>query len=323
MDSLTQAILGAAVGEAALGRKTGRKAALLGAIIATVPDLDVLLVPFFNEFQKISLHRGYSHSIVFCIGGAFMLAYILSRIKWTRELSFGSLWFLSFLALFTHVLLDACTTYGTQLFLPFADWRVSFDSISIIDPFYTIPLLAGVLTSVFYFKNTARNRGIPNAIGLTISSLYLLFTLANKQHIEQVFHDQLEGRNISYTQLLTVPVKIGNVIWYGVAKDKTQLYIGRYSELEKNKIDFHAFPINDQLLDGLDKRLKNRMIWFAKGFYTVAEKDGKIRVYNMQCDMQGVRQYGNYKAPTAFYFEVTPHPDGSYDLNSGMHNAVQ
>ena len=61
MDSLTQATLGAAVGEAVLGKKIGNKAAVIGAIIGTIPDLDVLLVPFFNEFQKISLHRGYSH----------------------------------------------------------------------------------------------------------------------------------------------------------------------------------------------------------------------------------------------------------------------
>jgi hypothetical protein len=39
----------------------------------------------------------------------------------------------------------------------------------------------------------------------------------------------------------------------------------------------------------------------------------------MQCDMQGVRQFGDYRAPTAFYYEITPHEGGTYDLNSGMH----
>ena len=319
MDSLTQATLGAAVGEAVLGKKTGNKAAVIGAIIGTIPDLDVLLVPFFDEFQKISLHRGYSHSIMFCLLGAFLFAYVLSKIKWTKELSFSRLWLFGFLALFTHILLDAFTTYGTQLFLPFTDWRVSFDSISIIDPFYTVPLLIGVLITIFYFKKTDKKRGLPNTIGLIVSSLYLLFTLANKQHIEQVFYSQLEEQNIPSFRLLTVPVKVGNVVWYGVAKDKTNLHIGKYSMLGKNKIQFHTFPINEHLLDGLDVRLVDRMKWFAQGFYTVAEKDGKIRVYNMQCDMQGVREFGAYKAPTAFYFEITPQEDGGYELTSGMH----
>lgn len=319
MDSLTQAALGAAVGEAVLGKKIGNKAPVLGAIIGTIPDLDVFLIPFFDEFQKISVHRGYSHSIVFSLLGAFLFAYILSKIKWTKEVPFRKLWVLSFLALFTHMLLDAFTSFGTQLFLPFTDWRVSFDSISIIDPVYTVPLLIGTLISVFKYKKSDKKRGLPNTIGLIVSSLYLLFTLANKQHIENVFNTQLEEQNILSFRMLSVPVAIGNMVWYGVAKDKTHLYIGKYSMLKKNKIDFHSFPINEPLLDGLDEKLVNKMKWFAQGFYTVAEKDGKIRIYNMQCDMQGVRQFGDYRAPTAFYYEITPHEDETYDLTSGMH----
>ena len=319
MDSLTQAALGAAIGEAVLGKKIGRKAAILGAIGGTIPDLDVLLTPFFTEFQKINIHRGYSHSILFCILGAFLFAYLLSKIKWTKEMAYSKLWLFSFLALFTHVLLDAFTAYGTQLFLPFTDWRISFDSINIIDPFYTVPLLLGVVGSVFLYQKQDKKRGIPNMIGLIISSLYLLFTLGNKQHIEQVFNAQLEEQNLPYFGILTIPVKVGNMVWYGVAKDKEHLHIGKYSMLEKNKIEFNTFPINDQLLNRLDEKLVYKMKWFAQGFYTVAKKNGKIRVYNMQCDMQGIRHFGDYLAPTAFYYEITPQQDGSYDLATGMH----
>lgn len=323
MDSLTQAALGAAVGEAVLGKKIGNKAAIVGAITATVPDLDVLLMPLFDDYQRISVHRGYSHSILFCVLGAFLFAYILNRVKWTKEVSFRKLWLFSFMALFTHVLLDAFTSYGTQLFLPFTDWRVSFDSISIIDPVYTLPLLVGVLLSIFYFKKNDKKRGLPNNIGLVVSSLYLLFTLANKQNVEQVFQTQLEEQNIPFFRMLTVPVAIGNTTWYGVAKDKTHLHIGKYSHLESNKIKFHSFPINEKLLIGLDGKLVDKMKWFAQGYYTVAEKDGKIRIYNMQCDMQGVREFGGYKAPTAFYYEITPKENGDYDLTSGMHSATK
>jgi len=319
MDSITQAVLGASVGEAVLGKKIGRKAAVLGAIGGTIPDLDVLLVPFFSEVEKISLHRGYSHSILFCLLGAVLFAYILSKVKWTRGISYARLWVFAFLSLFTHVLLDAFTTYGTQLFLPFSDERISFDSVNIIDPFYTVPLLIGVVWSVFYHKKLGEKRSLPNTVGLAVSSLYLVFTLVNKQHVEKEFHTQLEDQNLSAEQMLTVPVKVGNMVWYGVAKGGGQLHIGKYSELENNQIEFHSFPVNDQLLNGLDRSLVDRLKWFAQGFYTVAEKDGKIRVYNMQCDMQGVRTYGSYRAPTAFYFEITPHNDGTYDLTSGMH----
>ena len=87
--------------------------------------------------------------------------------------------------------------------------------------------------------------------------------------------------------------------------------------MKKNKIEFHSFPINDHLLD---PHLVDKMKWFAQGFYTVAAHEGKIRIYNMQCDMQGVREFGDYKAPTAFYFEITTNANGDIELASGMHS---
>ena len=141
MDSLTQAALGAAIGEATLGKHIGNKGAVLGAIVATIPDLDVALYLFYDKFEMLSIHRGFSHSIVFSMIGAFLIAYVLQRIKWTKMVSYLKLWIFTWLTLFTHILLDAFTSYGTQLFLPFTDRRISFDSINIVDPIYTIPLL--------------------------------------------------------------------------------------------------------------------------------------------------------------------------------------
>lgn len=319
MDSLTQAALGAAIGEAVLGKKLGQKAAIAGAILGTIPDLDVLLLPFFNDLQSISIHRGYSHSIVFAFLAAFVSAYVMDRIKWTKSISYWMLWLFSFLALFTHMLLDAFTSYGTQLMLPFTDWRVSVDSIGIVDPVYTLPLLMGIGLSLYLYKKKHPQRGLPNSIGLIVSSVYLLFTLANKEHIETVMAEQLQANQLPHYQLLTVPVSAANLEWYGVARDDKKIHLGKYSILKKNKIQFESFDINDHLLEELDPYLVDRLKWFAQGFYTVAEYEGKIRVYNMQCDMQGVRKFGDYRAPTAFYYEITKKGNGQYDLTSGMH----
>lgn len=93
-----------------------------------------------------------------------------------------------------------------------------------------------------------------------------------------------------YYKMLMVPVKLGNLNWYGVAKDATKLYIGKYSIIDQNEVEFHSFLINDHLLDGLDKRLVDRLKWFAQGYYTVAEHEERIRLSNMQ----GIRTFGNY-----------------------------
>ena len=318
MDSVTQAVLGAAIGHAVLGKRIGRKAAVLGAIGGTIPDLDVALLPFFNDLQRMSIHRGLSHSILFSILGAFLIAWILSRIKWTREIAYAKLWWFAFLVLITHIFLDAFTTYGTQLFLPFSDYRVSFDSITVVDPVYTLPLLGCLLLSLFACK-TEKGKTAVNYLGLGISTLYLLATLWNKQNIEEHFATALAQQDISFDHMLTVPVSAANLIWYGVAKDEKGLHLGKHRIGEGARIDFEYFPTNDALLTGLDPYLVDRMKWFAQGFYTVTEFDGKLRLYNLQCDMQGIRDVGDYKAPTAFYYEITPLGDGNYVLKSRMH----
>ncbi len=318
MDSLTQATLGAAIGEVCFGRKLGYKGAVIGAIVATIPDLDVILLPFYSDLERISIHRGYSHSILFSLAGAFLITYILSRIKWTSDTPIMRLWMFSWMALFTHMLLDAFTPYGTQLFLPLSDYRVSFDSINIVDPVYTFLLMIGLFFSLTYYRKS-KNRIRATTIGIILSSVYLLGTLAVKKHVVQQFNSNLATEKIAYQKLLTVPVGFAGVNWYGVAKVDSGLYIGKYSNVQNDKIDFEFFPTNDHLLDGLDPWLINRMKWFAQDYYTVAQSEGKIRLYNMQCDMQGIRHFGEYKAPTAFYFEITPLPDGTYKLSSGMH----
>lgn len=318
MDSLTQAILGAAIGQAMLGKRIGGVGAIVGGIVATIPDLDVVLLPLYDSLEKISVHRGFSHSILFSILGALLIALILSRIRWTKQFSFQRLLLFTWLALFTHILLDAFTAYGTQLFLPFSDYRVSFDSITIVDPVYTLPLLFGLILT-YYPHRKQIVFGYANKIGIIISTLYLAFTLGHKQYISNSIKLELAHQNINYELLKTIPVGVGNINWYAVAKSTDSLFIGKYSNFKNNHIDFHSFPINEKLLDKVDNKLAEKMRWFSQDFYTVAAQSDTIRLYNLQCDMQGIRTYGNYKAPTAFYFEITKNQEGGYELSSGMH----
>lgn len=141
----------------------------------------------------------------------------------------------------------------------------------------------------------------------------------NKQQVEKRFNAELAGQGISAYKMFSVPVSVANLVWYGVAKDANGLHIGKYTLGQKGHIQFEFFPTNEHLLKELDPYLVDRMKWFSQDFYTVAENGGKIRFYNMQCDMQGIRYFGDYKAPTAFYFEITTAADGTYRLSSGMH----
>lgn len=84
MDSLTQIVLGAAVGEVVLGKKIGNRAMLWGAVGGTIPDLDVLGGLFLSEIDNLAFHRGFSHSILFCIIGSFLFGWLVNEIYMSR-----------------------------------------------------------------------------------------------------------------------------------------------------------------------------------------------------------------------------------------------
>jgi inner membrane protein len=315
MDSITQAVLGAAIGEVVLGKRIGIKGAIIGAIVATLPDLDVILYLFYDKLDMLSIHRGFSHSIVFSIIGAFLIAFVLSKIKWTHSIKFNKLLLCAWLCLFTHLLLDAFTAYGTQLFLPFSNKRVSFDSINVVDPVYTIPLIISLVLSLWIYKSTP-NRSRFSSYGLILSSLYLIFTLINKESVKTAISKRMSLENIEYSSLLTMPLGIANVNWYGVAKSQDSIFMLKHSILSDTEQVIEAFPINEDLLELVDSQVAKKMRWFAKGFYTVTKENDKIRIYNLQVDMRGIVTTGNKKAPTVGYFEITK-KDGETQVTSG------
>lgn len=80
MDSLTQMVLGAAMGEAALGKKIGNRAMVWGAIAGTIPDLDVLSNIWMEPVQSLAFHRGYTHSALVCTLLALVLGFLVHRM---------------------------------------------------------------------------------------------------------------------------------------------------------------------------------------------------------------------------------------------------
>jgi len=304
MDSITQAILGAAIGEATLGRKIGNKGAIAGAIVATIPDLDVMLHLFYSKLEMLSIHRGYSHSIAFSFMGAFLIAFVLSKMRLFKGVKFKEITIFAWLCLFTHILLDTFTAYGTQLYLPFSNTRVGFDCVNVIDPMYTIPLLLG-LTLTIWFRNSKYTKLNFNKYGLIISSFYLLFTLANKEMVTMNIKSVFEANNINYQTLLTMPFGFANLNWYGVAKSQDSIFMLKHSIIYGSTSSIESFPIHEEYLQALDTEIADKMRWFARGFYTVEKVNDGIRIYNLQVDMRGIIKQGNFKAPTAGYFEIS------------------
>lgn len=273
MDSLTQIVLGAAIGEAVLGKKVGNKAILYGAIAGTIPDLDVFASHFTDTVSALAIHRGFTHSIIFSVLFAPILGWLVSRYETYKDFK-GWSW-LFFWALITHPILDAHTTWGTQLFWPL-DIRLAFKTIFVIDPLYTVPFLVFLVLTMFQ-KRTSEKRRLYNGIGLTISTAYLALTFILKDIALTQFEDQLLTEDITYLQLDTRPSPLNTILWNANVDTKDSYLLGTYSFFDTKDISFEIYPKNHHLLGGLIEHEKvKHMIAISEGWYTINKIDDKL-----------------------------------------------
>lgn len=273
MDSLTQIILGASVGEVALGKKIGNKAMLYGAIAGTIPDLDVLSSHFTDEVSALAIHRGFTHSIVFSVIFSIIFGWIVSRHEKYKDLK-GWVW-LFFLAFITHPILDAHTTWGTQFFWPL-DLRLAFKTIFVVDPLYTLPFLICLIFAMRY-KRTSDKRQKYNQLGLIISTSYLLLTFVFKGIAYKKFEKSLKVQGISYNKLNTRPAPLNTVLWSANIDTKDHYLLANYSFFDSKPITFHKYPKNHQLLGDLINNEKvQKMIAISKGWYSITKKNDNL-----------------------------------------------
>lgn len=277
MDSITQFALGAAVGVAAMGRRTALwKAALWGGIAGTLPDLDVFIDhgdPILNMVQ----HRAETHAPFWLT--LFSLPFALAVARLNGDWALWRRWWLAiWLALVTHPLLDAMTIYGTQLALPFSDRPYSLGSVYIIDLLYTLPLIVGVTLAL------RRRRLAWNAAGLLLSTAYLGWSVWAQMHVEQIARKALQVQGIAAERVLVMPTAFNSVLWRVVVLDGVHYREGFRSLLDTGpKMAFDPFDRGIALqseLMGLDG--VRRIADFSHGFYKLHAEGEWLRITDLR-----------------------------------------
>ncbi len=284
MDSLTQIVLGAACGEAVLGKKIGNKALLFGAIGGTIPDLDVFIGSWLynNEIQVMAFHRGFMHSILFAILSCFLFGWFFYKLynsgKRKNTTTLKDWTWLFFWSIFTHPILDTFTPYGTQLFAPFSDYRVAFNNISVADPLYTIPFLLCLIILMFFNRNRTRRKWWLKA-GIYVSSAYMIFTIVNKFYIDSVFKKSFKKANINYNRFSAQPTILNNVLWYAVAETDKKYHMTFYSLFDKSETANKIITVdkNHDLIDLSNKNLQT-LTWFSNNYFNLSKKE-KVGTY--------------------------------------------
>lgn len=301
MDSLTQITLGAAVGEAVLGKKVGNKALLWGAIAGTIPDLDILTKYFVEPIRAIELHRGFSHSILFCLLLSPILGLLIQKLHPKSNANWKDWAKLIFWGLFTHPILDSFTTWGTQLFWPL-ELRIAFKNIFVIDPLYTLPFLI-LLPLVMRLKKNNDKRRIFNLWALGLSSFYMLLTLGVKLYTFQIFTNSLHQQSISYIDIETKPSPFNIILWTVNVKTEESIYIGYYSLLDSNqKIQFTEYKKQINILGPMETEpIVQRLRKISKDWYTIEKRENKIYFNDLRFGQIGINEE---HARFAFSYEL-------------------
>jgi inner membrane protein len=282
MDSVTQAVLGAGIAGAMMGRRHGRKAILAGAALATLPDLDVL-IDYGDPVSQMINHRGFSHSLFVLTALSLGLGWLARKVGMHRDGGeYGRLLLTIWLILITHPLLDAFTSYGTQLWWPLRPTPASWSSIFIIDPFFTLPLLGGVLVALFVGLRPAVCRAL--AWLLLVGAAYLLASLGAKQWAEHRVAAMLAEKGHRPVAMFSVPQPLNIILWRVVAKLEDGNYIEAITGmLDRRDPEFIAFPSNRHLGDALQPREHlDGLRWFTGDWLRYDDIQGELVVSDLR-----------------------------------------
>ena len=312
MDSLTQAVLGATVQGIGMGRQQGRKALIYGAILGTLPDLDVF-IRYADPVSSMTYHRGFSHSV-------FVLAALAALIAWTVKKRYPDapysgwrLFFTSAASLITHPLLDAFTVYGTQLLWPFTPTPQQWSGVFIIDPLYTVPMLLALGHAAWHGLTRNAWRGL--LATFLWGCVYLAFgAFGSHYHAERV-RATLAGEGIAVRRVMATPLPLTNLVFRAVAETDNGDYIEAVSGyFDQNPPEHIRLPHDRALFAPLaHDPLYQRLDWFTDGWLRADDVDGKLVVSDLRMGFDGALTFrfvmaerdaaGNWQTVTPYHYE--------------------
>ncbi|MBK1880013.1 metal-dependent hydrolase [Pelagicoccus mobilis] len=232
MDPISQGALGAVAALSISKSPHARIAAFAGAVGGMLADADILIKSASDPLLNIEYHRHFSHSLLFIpVGG--LIAALLLFYFFRKKIKPAELYLYCTSGYATAGLLDACTSYGTQLLWPFSDLRVSWSIISIIDPIFTLPIVILICIAVFRKKPQFGQAALAFAI-CYLSLGFIQHTRAKAQLdliIESRGHDSATRR--------TVKPSIANlIVWRSVYLHDNTYYVDaiRVAKLGKPQI---------------------------------------------------------------------------------------
>lgn len=267
MDPLSQGTVGAAFAQSAATKNNIAKVSIVGFLAGLAPDLDVFIRSSTDPVLFLEYHRQFTHSLIFIpLGGLIVSAFVFPLVR--KSLSFKMTYVASFMGYATHGLLDACTSYGTLLFWPFSNERITWNNISIVDPLLTIPALIFLAVAV---KTNRRRFGF-FAVGWIVSYLALGFVQYERAMSSGFKLAQSRGHSAAR---MTLKPSFGNLIlWKSIYQHEDRFYVdairaGRtltWCPGESIKIFDYQYHLSELAKDSQQMKDIERFRWFSQDY---------------------------------------------------------
>lgn len=270
MDPLTHGLVGGALARSLARPQEARIALGTGFIAGLLADADILIRSASDPLLVVEYHRHFTHSLIFIPVGA-LIALLLLWPFLRRRVPAGRLYLYCLAGFSLSGALDACTSYGTLLFWPFSNERVALNIIPVIDPVFTLVLLATVVAGL-----RARTATLA---GLGLCILYLGFGFLQQQRATTVAEALMDRRGHVTTDPVIKPTLGNLVLWRSVYRHDRRIYadairVGLFAESRIYEGD--SVPLLDLARDlpGIDKsttlyRDIRRFTGFSEGYVAV------------------------------------------------------
>ena len=182
MDPLSQGVVGAIAAQSASPREEVRSATFAGFVAGILADADIFTQSADDPLLWLDYHRHFTHSLLFIPVGKLVAAVLVWPFV-RKRLAFPNIYLFTTLGYATCGLLDACTSYGTQLLWPFSDRRIAWSNIAISDPVFTLTVAAMVVLSL------VKKRALFARLGIAFALVYLTLGVFQRERAEEVFRD--------------------------------------------------------------------------------------------------------------------------------------
>ena len=284
MDPFTQGIVGTTVAQTGSKKNTLVIASIIGLLAGLAPDLDIFIRSRTDPLLFLEYHRHFTHSLFFIPLGALICAIVFYYAFSKRfDLSFNKTYLFSFLGYATHGIIDSFTTYGTLLFWPFSDERIAWNTISVIDPFFTIPVF------ILVFLSLLKRKKIFSIYAIIWMVLYQLVAYTQKIRAEHIIYNYAQSGNHQIESIEAKP-SFGNIFVWKVIYSTSDVYNINAIRLG---LDYKIYP--GETIDKLDLRKSfpwldsksqqakdlEKFRWFSNGYLGVDKNNANI-IYDIR-----------------------------------------